>query len=173
MLCISFLWLKGEAMKFVRLAGTVVVTIAAMLPVKQATAQVLGGMAGLACEALLCLAAANGVPSACNPALSHYFGITGRNAFSDRMAFLNMCPTASAPNMPSLVSAIVGSAGRCGVEQLNQRLVCYEGGDSCPWPLLVINPRMPNYCVTFYSHPYVRSTSPTYVGEFGNGGRWQ
>lgn len=138
-------------------------------------AQELSGDVRLACEAILCLSSGFR-PGACAPSLSRYFGITGDHMFEDRLNFLNLCPTASAPNMPSLVNAIVGAAGRCEVGVLNQRMVTVQvpiAEDPGYKDVQVIANTMPHNCAAYYAHPYVKNQAPTYVGDPLKGGHWQ
>lgn len=130
----------------------------------------LTGLPALACEAILCLSSSV-QPGACGPSLSHYFGIKGKNMFSDRLNFLNMCPTVSAgdPNMPSLTSAIATAAGQCDVKTLNQRIAYWNGFEDVP----MINPTPPAVCANYFNHPYVRKNAPKYVGDPVNGGHWE
>lgn len=143
----------------------------------------LTGDAKLACEAILCLSSGTR-PTECMPSLARYFGFNGKDAFKDRRNFLNLCPTASAPNMPSLVNAIVDSAGQCDVAQLNARTKTvqvqtgYCGNDSQACgvrDVIVIDDSYPQNCAAYYSHIYVRGASraPVYVGTPLEGGRWE
>ncbi len=73
-------------------------------------AELLTGVARLSCEALLCLSSP-ARPSACNPALSHYFGIkkfTWPATFAARLRFLNKCPTGT----PALAREVANNAPR-------------------------------------------------------------
>ena len=73
-------------------------------------ADLLTGVTRLSCEALLCLSSP-ARPAACNPALSHYFGIkkfTWPATFAARLRFLNKCPTGS----PDLARAVAKGAPR-------------------------------------------------------------
>ena len=70
----------------------------------------LTGVTRLSCEALLCLSSP-ARPAACNPALSHYFGIkkfTWPATFAARLRFLNKCPTAT----PGLAREVANGAPR-------------------------------------------------------------
>ncbi len=73
-------------------------------------AELLTGITRLSCEALLCLSSP-ARPAACNPALSHYFGIkkfTWPATFAARLRFLNKCPTGT----PELARAVAQRAPR-------------------------------------------------------------
>ena len=147
----------------------------------------LDGDEKLACEAILCLAATSGTPSACAPSLSRYFGISAKkwsDTISMRRNFLNLCPTVSAPKMGSLVNAISSSAGQCSKNSLNSRLiesVCpstctdeFGASYKCSIPCTVIDPTLPSSCSAFFNHEYVEKTGvPTYVGTPEGGGSWQ
>lgn len=72
--------------------------------------ELLTGVARLSCEALLCLSSP-ARPSACNAALSYYFGIkkfTWPATFAARLRFLNKCPTGT----PALARAVARNAPR-------------------------------------------------------------
>lgn len=164
------MWKKrGLSIRFTFLA-----LVIAQLPVS-GFAQELTGDVRLACEAILCLSSSVR-PGACSPSLSRYFGITGKHMYDDRMNFLNQCPTSSAPNMPSLVIAIVGAAGQCEASVLNQRFITVQvpsqWGDGNQ-VVQVISNAMPSNCAAYYSHPYVRNQAPKYIGDPLNGGHWQ
>lgn len=66
--------------------------------------QILGGIAGLACEAKLCLSSSVR-PSECSRSLDYYYSIKKKH-WSDtlrkRQEFLNKCPSASSESMPSV-----------------------------------------------------------------------
>lgn len=144
----------------------------------------LTGIVKLACEAVLCLSSGT-QPAACAPSLAHYFGIDGEDMFSDRLDFLNLCPTSSAPNMPSLVNAIVKAAGRCDAAQLNRRTKIVQVPNKCnqfmqtnscgTHDVVVIDNSFPQYCTAYYTHAYVKDAAhvPVYVGAPIDGGRWQ
>jgi len=73
-------------------------------------AELLTGVTRLSCEALLCLSAP-ARPSACNAALSYYFGIkkfTWPATFAARLRFLNKCPTGT----PALAREVARNAPR-------------------------------------------------------------
>jgi TrbM. len=92
----------------------------------------LTGTPKLACEAILCLSSSVGKSiSECQPSLDHYFDIK-KKKWSDtldaRKSFLNQCPAASEPGMPSLVNAISNGAGFCDAANLNvnNRITVYR-----------------------------------------------
>ena len=73
-------------------------------------AELLTGVTRRSCEALLCLSSP-ARPSACNAALSHYFGIrkfTWPATFAARLRFLNKCPTTA----PGLAREVARQAPR-------------------------------------------------------------
>ena len=135
---------------------------------------VLGGVEGLACEALLCLSSSV-VPGACSPSLSYYFGIvktTLSRTLSARLDFLNLCPVASqSSEMQSLASAISHGAGRCDTLSLNRiGYFNHESGKS------YISNQYPSYCSAYYTHSYTDFVTgnflPRYVGVPERGGYW-
>lgn len=143
----------------------------------------------LACEAILCLS--SGVrPGECSPSLSRYFGIN-KKKWSDtlkaRMNFLNLCPSASEPDMPGLVSAIVNGAGQCNAEILNRVLarqetvlVCDDNNqfwnreeDRCrEMTIIVIDDTLPSYCRAYTSHHLAWKVGVRYVGDKLKDGKW-
>ena len=135
---------------------------------------VLGGVEGLACEALLCLSSSV-VPGACSPSLSYYFGIVKRTlsqTLSARLDFLNLCPVANqSPEMQSLASAISNGAGRCDTASLNQ--ILYYRSDS---EQAYISNQYPGYCSAYYTNSYTNFLAgaglPKYVGIPERGGYW-
>lgn len=136
------------------------------------------GTTRLACEAILCLSSsAGGATSACSPALSHYFGISGED-FSEtldlRLDFLRQCPVAhQTPEMSSLVSAISRGAGRCDAASLNATLKTWSFGGLFGRPIR-ISDQMPGYCRAYTGHAYtdLGSQTPRYVGSVEQGGYW-
>ena len=136
-------------------------------------AQELAGEVKLACEAILCLSSGTR-PSECNPALSHFYGISKRR-FSDtiraRISFLNLCPVSGqTPEMASLVNALGQGSGRCGASDLNRALAYYCNHDESR----CIRDVMPNYCRAIYGHSYTdfAEYQPRYVGTPAKGGHW-
>lgn len=78
-----------------------------------------------ACEAILCLSSPTR-PSECAPSLAKYFSINLKkwsDTLKARKNFLNLCPSASAPEMPSLIDAISNGAGFCDAGALNMNIV--------------------------------------------------
>lgn len=77
---------------------------------KAAEYEILTGDTGLACEAILCLAAAGSKPSECSRSLARYFSITATKPSrlaSLRRSFLSLCPSSE----PSLINSLVN--GQC------------------------------------------------------------
>lgn len=165
-------------MKLLRvLAGVLVLMGCLASPLFVPTALASGELTGdtkLACEAIICLSSGTR-PSACAASLSRYFNITGKNAARDRTNFLNLCPSSSSPQMPSLISAIVGSAGQCDVQNLNSRRipVTVYDQDGSGREVMVVDSSMPGGCAAYFGHPYVAYSRPVYVGEPLKGGYWQ
>lgn len=153
---------------------------------------VLGGDAGLACEAILCLS--SGVqPSECNPSLNRYFGIKHDDWSDTRRArerFLNKCPSASEPGMPARVSAIASGAGRCDAAYLNRTLKDEVRVRKCPSSrsgrrhdgdsnsgcrtveITIIKDVKPAYCRVYDGHAWTYELGATYVGDKYDGGHW-
>ena len=136
---------------------------------------VLGGDAGTACEAILCLSSSKG-GGACSPSLSHYFNIKKRK-FSDtlkaRLNFLELCPVANqTPEMTSLVRAISRGAGRCDARSLNVTLRDWYGDREDR--RFYIRNQMPEYCAAYTGHEYTDLDDATarYVGVPERGGHW-
>lgn len=153
-----------------------------------ADGEVLGGLEGLACEALLCLSSGER-PGECTPSLSHYFGIVRKKwsqTLQARRDFLNLCPSASAEGMPSLVENIVNAAGQCSASVLNNLLrrskVVVECDDKKYWlpeekrcrrkVITWIENTMPGYCRSYEAHAYTWKVAAHYEGEVMKGGRW-
>lgn len=152
-----------------RRALVAAVIAAASMTAQQAQAQeVLGGDAGLACQALLCLSSPTR-PGECASALAKYFGIRFTRpdrTITARLNFLQLCPTSDA-NTQSLMVALANGAGACDAATLNDalRTQVYEGGT-------VISGQMPAYCNALFSHPYLQLNQPAYVGVPERGGFW-
>ena len=186
--------------RFARLMRQIAVAVFLLLPLAQvvhasqenalaAAAQTAISVAGqltgdtkLSCEAVLCLSAMGSRPGECSAAISRYFSITGDNMSADRFNFLNLCPTASAsPEMQDLTRALVGSAGRCDVADLNamkieiQVQVRNQYGEIETVTKIVTSNRMPPGCASFYANPIIASQPgerPAYVGTLEGGGYW-
>lgn len=154
---------------------------AAIVPTNQAAADefpMFSGTVKLACEALLCLSSsAGGATSACDPAISYFYGIKERylsDTLAARHSFLLQCPTASqTPQMAALADAISKGAGRCDAVSLNQVLgegVVDAGGHF--W--VRTSDKLPNYCGAYVQHEYTDliHTSPVYLGSVEDGGYW-
>lgn len=70
--------------------------------------QVLGGIEGLACQAVLCLSTSS-PPGECAAALNHYYSIKGKNSDKTaalRRAFLARCPYENAPDIDSVIAGM-------------------------------------------------------------------
>lgn len=123
---------------------------------------VLTGNVRLACEAILCLSTTS-APGACNPALSAYFAIKAKK-FSKtldlRRAFLNVCPSAGEPNMPSLVNAIINGAGQCDDAVLLPRLNRECGEDDGYFGYATCLKDIPANCRAYAAHPLTRIALP-------------
>lgn len=160
------------------------------------SSQTLGGLPGLACQAVLCLSSSL-QPGACAPSLSHYFGIQLFNKFgldwgatvAARRLFLGMCPAADAPGMRARMDAIANGAGKCDPKSLNStfaatayryRKTTTGGGDAGEittyddvQPIATVNQNaLPGYCVTYNDHAWTYDLSVKYVGEPLKGGYW-
>lgn len=139
---------------------------------------VLGGTAGLACAALLCLSSSVGAAqSECNPALSYYFGINEKylsDTIASRLNFLQQCPVSSqSSEMSSLVNAISRGAGRCDAQSFNALLKNWRVESNGKWFLEISN-KAPDYCKAYQQHAYtdLGDTTPKYVGTVKEGGYW-
>lgn len=150
--------------------------------------EVLSGDTRLACEAVLCLSSGMR-PGECSPSLSRYFGINKKKwsqTLQARRNFLNLCPSTSAPGMPSLVESIVNAAGQCSAEVLNRvlsrQIVIRVCDDARYWlpeeercydkTITVIDNTLPSYCRTYANHEYTWKVSARYAGEVMKGGQW-
>lgn len=153
-------------------------TLLAVPPVHSQQLAMFSGTTRLACEALLCLSSSAGnATSACSPALSHYFGISGKD-LSDtldmRLSFLQQCPASShSPAMSSLVRAISQGAGRCDAASLNATLKIW-GMSAVFGGKVMISSKMPDYCKAYTQHQYtdLQQQRPRYVGTVKDGGYW-
>ncbi|EAK4147758.1 hypothetical protein CYI61_08925, partial [Campylobacter upsaliensis] len=87
-----------------------------------ANGKILGGDAGLACEAILCLSSP-AKPSECSPSLARYFGISlskPHKTAQARANFLNQCPASSmTPEMKQQVASLSKLTGYCTEDELN------------------------------------------------------
>ncbi|EKK0586876.1 hypothetical protein PJ911_001733 [Campylobacter upsaliensis] len=87
-----------------------------------ANGEILGGDAGLACEAILCLSSP-AKPSECSPSLARYFGISlskPHKTAQARANFLNQCPASSmTPEMKQQVASLSKLIGYCTEDELN------------------------------------------------------
>ncbi len=168
------------------------VAMAVMAAAPGQAAETLSGDTRLACEAVLCLS--SGLrPGECSPSLERYFGINHKkwkDTVSARRDFLNQCPSASEPGMPSLVEAIVNGAGRCNASTLNSTLVRWVEIEKCdgttfPDPnasydergcrtvtVQVIDDTLPGYCKAYSGHEWTWKVGVRYQGELLNGGKW-
>ncbi|ECP4380515.1 hypothetical protein FZT51_08835 [Campylobacter upsaliensis] len=88
----------------------------------KANGEILGGDAGLACEAILCLSSP-AKPSECSPSLARYFGISlskPHKTAQARANFLNQCPASSmTPEMKQQVASLSKLTGYCTEDELN------------------------------------------------------
>ena len=90
------------------------------------SSEVLTGLPGLACEAVLCLSSSLR-PGECAASVSHYFdirkyykGMLDWEATVDaRRFFLGMCPVSAEPGMSARMDAISRGAGKCDPDYLN------------------------------------------------------
>jgi hypothetical protein len=122
----------------------------------------LGGIQGLACQAVLCLAASSsGRPSECAKAIKKFFSITASKPwkiFELRLDFLNLCPTKA----PGLARAIAYGAGQCDAAALNRgnAIAMIEGGPTYT--------SLPPVCMDYFFHPYMTmhaESVPVYFPE--------
>lgn len=164
---------------------------------QDASEDVLGGMEGLACEAILCLSSSL-QPGECAPSLDHYFGIKVFNkhgldwgaTVAARQAFLGMCPVVTESGMSERINAIANGAGKCDPAYLNtaysgtayryrERGYSYDySSDSYTTayevhevPTVTMN-TLPGYCVAYNNHEWTYELSVKYVGTPEKGGRW-
>lgn len=136
------------------------------------------GITRLACEALLCLSSsAGGATSACNPALSHFYGIKEKylsDTIAARLSFLQQCPvSAQTPEMQTLTDSMAKGAGRCDAESLNRVLGSLSmDGKGRQW--VTISDKLPAYCSAYVQHELTDlvQTTPVYVGTVEEGGYW-
>lgn len=136
------------------------------------------GITRLACEALICLSSSAGsATSACNPALSHFYGINEKylsDTIAARLSFLQQCPvSAQTPEMQTLTNSMANGAGRCDAESLNRVLGSWSmDGKGRQW--VTISDRLPAYCSAYVQHELtdLMQTTPVYVGTVEEGGHW-
>lgn len=122
----------------------------------------------LACEAMLCLISGES-PAECSGALRRYFSIRARkwkDTFKARRNFLKLCPKAGSDN--ALVNAVVNGSGRCDAASLNRNKQWYGDEDGIEG----IIDQMPRYCQDYYTHAYIQSEPPRYVGTPETEGYW-
>ena len=174
---------------------TVSSAVSSAIPSVIPSGQTLGGLPGLACQAVLCLSSSL-QPSECAPSLSHYFGIQIFNKFgldwgatvAARRMFLGMCPAADAQGMPARIDAIANGAGKCDPASLNiafadtayrYRSRTTGFGDSGETTTYDVQPistvrqnTLPGYCVTYNDHEWTYDLSVKYVGDPLKGGYW-
>lgn len=129
-----------------------------------ANENVLGGIEGLACEAIICLShSSGGSYSQCSPSLNHYFDIKEdkmSKTIKERLKFLQKCPYSGAsPEMKSLVNAMASGAGRCDAASLNRTLLSWSGLGSP----MCISSQLPAYCSAYSNHEYTIVNAPKYV----------
>lgn len=161
-------------------------------PPKTSSSENLTGDTRLACEAILCLSSAHR-PNECNPSIDRYFSIHHKklkDTLNARRSFLNQCPASNEKNMPSLVNAIVGGAGRCDAAELN-RVMRYTVQETiCPKnknrygnnkdenncyivTKTYIKPSKPSYCKIYFDHEWTTAGDKVkYIGTEKDGGRW-
>lgn len=135
--------------------------------------EILGGDAGLACEAILCLAAAGDAPAECARSLKRYFSIVFKSwtrTVNARRAFLALCPIADSSGMPALVDALTNGAGLCDVASLN-RPITMEVTDASDG-ITIISNVMPAACDAYYRSELINTPRPRYIGTPEQGGHW-
>ncbi|MFC4963454.1 TrbM/KikA/MpfK family conjugal transfer protein [Alcaligenes sp. GCM10023179] len=157
------------------------------------SSEVLTGLPGLACEAVLCLSSSL-QPGECTASFDHYFdirkyakGMLDWEATVDaRRFFLGMCPVASEPGMSVRMDAISRGAGKCDPDYLNatygQDIYRYRmvGSNYLGIPAIrdlsliktVTLTKLPNYCVVYNDHEWTYDLSIKYVGDPNRGGYW-
>ena len=146
----------------------------------------LTGDTRLACEAVLCLSSGTR-PGECAKSLRRYFGITDprpHKMIQKRINFLNLCPAASEPDMPGLITAIANGAGRCDAQHLNEynrkkvvKRVCeysvFDRDTYCTNEVItVISDKKPSYCKAYEGHNFTFEIETKYVGTPYTEGRW-
>lgn len=139
----------------------------------QYAGEMLGGDAGLACEAILCLAAAGGAPAECSRSLKRYFSIVFKSwtrTLNARRAFLALCPISNSPDMPGLVDALTSGAGLCDLESLNKPIT--TGVTDASDGVTYVSNVMPAQCEAYYGNAMISVSKPIYVGTPEQGGHW-
>lgn len=99
----------------------------------EANSEILGGDAGLACEAILCLSSP-ARPSECQRSLAKYFSIHFSKPWKTinaRKQFLSLCPEGSmTPEMKQQVEDLSRLTGFCSVDELNANIEKKKVGTS-------------------------------------------
>jgi len=122
----------------------------------------------MACGAVLCLFSGAAAPQECTPYLNRYFSI--RKA-SDKINFLNLCPTDEKPAVPPDVventdateeGGEEGGAESCNPESLNSSMAMSGGSEDGGG---YISDQLPDSCAGI-------EDPPCYVGTPGQGGYW-
>ena len=122
----------------------------------------------MACGAVLCLFSGAAAPQECTPYLNRYFSI--RKA-SDKINFLNLCPTDEKPAVPPDVventdateeGGEEGGAESCNPESLNSSMAMSGGSEDGGG---YISDQLPDSCAGI-------ENPPCYVGTPGQGGYW-
>jgi hypothetical protein len=128
-------------------------------------AQTLTGDPKLACEALLCLAAANR-PAECRPSIRKLFSIWRP---SKRIRFLRLCPSTDGnPGMAQFAQVTADAWPTCTASWLNENHVYYAGDDG-PF----VYSTLPGACAAYNQHAWTMPQAmPRYVGRPEEGGRW-
>lgn len=151
-----------SAMRTTLFTAAALVISSAMPAVAQ---ELLEGNEKLACEAILCLSTGS-PPHECSPSLKRYFSIQ-KKKFSDtiraRLDFLQLCPSASAEGMPSLVNVIANGAGRCEAEDMIPKLNAHLWGmcdSESGYSYVGCMADIPKVCQDYANHPLTRLDVP-------------
>jgi hypothetical protein len=83
-----------------------VITLAVLLPVVPAMAQVPGSDEAMACEAIMCLSTSE-QPAECAPSVKKYFSISAKklkDALKARKKFLSLCPKVSQDDINKVIA---------------------------------------------------------------------
>lgn len=156
----------------------------------------LGGIQGLACEAVLCLSTGN-PPSECGSSLSKYFSIVLKyphRTIRARKDFLNLCPSSTADaKMRSLTNSMVEATTYCDERHINEQaynraITVRKVGGEYGYLLKIVPANIKGKCKdsfdVFANHEYtdnirdVLTHDPHYRGNFGfdkdniQQGRW-